>query len=120
VPAKPLGLKSAWIVTWFGSNTHKQPPVAILDRRKSARTVAEFVELLFATLKYDAEEKLRWTKSPRDNPYRARISPFQRITCGHNPLLFARLVTDLRIVDGRLVWNEPEPEAVLRKRYNLP
>lgn len=114
--SKPLKLRSAWVITWFGSNTHKLPPVAILNYRKNARTVAEAVELLYATKYYNAEEKLRYAKSPKDNPYRALRSPFGRITCGHNPLLFARLVTDLKVEkDGLVTWTEPPSERELRQ-----
>lgn len=108
---KPLKLKRAWIVTWVGSNTHDEPPVAILDYRKSAKTVSQFVEQLFMVLKYTPEEQLRYTKSPKDNPYPAKIHPFERITCGHNPLLNVRLVSDLHMVGDKLKWTEPPPDS---------
>lgn len=116
VKRKPLRLKSAWLVTWTGSHQRERPPVAILDRRKSTRTVREFVEQLYAILTYTPEEKLRWTKAPRDNPYRAEASGFGRITCGHNPFLFARLVSELQMEGDTLKWTEPPPESELRQQ----
>jgi hypothetical protein len=114
---RPLKLKSAWLVTWFGSNTHTLPPIAILDRRKNAKSVAEAVELLYAAKYYTSEEKLRYAKSRKENPYKAQISLFQRIACGHNPFLIARLVSDLKVDDnGELTWTEPPPENELRQR----
>src|SRR4051812_37902025 len=92
---KPLRLKSAWVVTWFGSNTQNRPPIAVLDYRLSANSVRDIVGQLFAAHQYSSEEKLRYTKSPKQNPYPPSVSLFQKITCGHNPLLFGRLVSDL-------------------------
>lgn len=111
-----LKAKSAWVVTWVGSNRQSEPPVAILNYRLSARSVREIVEVLFASSQYNAEEKLRLAKNPRDNPYPAETSPFQRITCGHNPFLFARLVSNLKADnDGNVTWTEPRPESELRQ-----
>ena len=56
---KPLRLKSVWLVTWTGSHQRVKPPVALLDYRKSTRTVAEFIEKLYAVYTYTPEEQLR-------------------------------------------------------------
>jgi hypothetical protein len=114
--AKPLKLKSAWVVTWFGSNTHNKPPLAILDYRLSARSVRDIVQMLYAVERYTPEEQLRYVKSPKDNPYPAVMTQFQRITCGHNPLLFARQVSDLHMEGDGLKWTEPPPESKLRRK----
>jgi hypothetical protein len=113
---KPLKLKSAWVVTWFGSNTHNEPPLAVLDYRLSHRAVRSIVQLLHAVECYTPEEQLRFVRSPKDNPYPASVSLFQRITCGHNPLLFARQVTDLHMEGDELKWTEPPPESELRQK----
>ena len=60
--------------------------------------------------------RLRWTKSPKENPYPAVVSPFGRITCGHNPLLVARVVKDLRLDGNTLKWTEPPPYSELRQK----
>jgi hypothetical protein len=44
------------------------------------------------------------------------MTQFQRITCGHNPLLFARQVSDLRMEGDQLKWTEPPPESELRQQ----
>jgi hypothetical protein len=113
---KSLKLKRAWIVTWCGSNTHRQPPVAVLDYRLSARRIQRIVELLYAVQKYTPEEQLRYVRSPKDNPYPANTSRFERITCGHNPFLFARQVSDLHVEGDALKWTEPPPEQQLRQQ----
>ena len=114
---KQLKLKTAWVVTWVGSNTHKLTPVANLDHRKNARTVAAAVELLYAAEYYNGQEMLRYAKSPKDTPYRAKISVSQRVTCGHNPLLLARKVTNLKVEPtGKITWTEPPPEAELLRK----
>jgi hypothetical protein len=115
-PTRPLKLKSAWVVTWVGSNTHNDPPLAVLDYRLSHSSVRDIVELLWAVDRYTPEEQLRYVKSPKDNPYPASVSLFQRITCGHNPFLFARLVRDLRLEGEELKWTEPPPENELRQQ----
>lgn len=113
---KPLKLKRAWVVTWFGSNTHTRPPVAVLDYRLGSRSVSDIVQLLFAVHYYTPEEQMRYIKSPKDNPYPAKVSLFQRITCGHNPLLFARQVGDLHMDGEELKWTEPPPESEMRQK----
>jgi hypothetical protein len=112
----PLKLKRAWIVTWFGSNRHTEPPLAILDYRLGSRRVVEIVQLLFAVHQYTPEERLRYVKWPKDNPYPATVSKFQRITCGHNPFLFARQVSDLHMGGVDLRWTEPPSEQELRQK----
>jgi hypothetical protein len=113
---KSLRLKRAWVVTWVGSNTHTQPVVAVLDYRLGAKSVRDIVKLLFAVQQYTPEEQLRYVKSPKDNPYPAAVSMFQRITCGHNPFLFARQVSDLRMEGDELKWTRPPPEGELRQK----
>jgi hypothetical protein len=112
---KPLKLKSAWVVSWAGSHTRNRPPLAVLDYRLSHSTVRGIVELLYAVQSYTSEEQLRLVKSPKDKPYPASVSPFQRITCGHNPFLFARLVTNLHMEGDVLKWTEPPSERELRQ-----
>jgi hypothetical protein len=113
---KPLKLKSAWVVSWVGSHMRNKPPLAVLSYRLSHWTVRGIVELLYAVECYTPEEQLRFVKFPKDNPYPASVSPFQRITCGHNPFLFARLVTDLHMQGDGLKWTEPPSERALREK----
>jgi hypothetical protein len=100
--------KSAWLVTWDGTSGIPDDPVAaILNYRASASSVKDFTELLYLTLTGSPAEKLRYAKSAKGTPYPAEMTVFQKITCGHNPHLYARLVMDLKVVDGTLTWKEP-------------
>src|SRR5690348_5866376 len=104
--------KSAWLVTWLGTSSFPEEPVAaILNYRMSASRVKEFVELLHASLTYSPREKLIVAKNAKANPYPAEMTLFQHIHCGHNPLLHARLVSELKIIGGILSWRESPSEA---------
>jgi hypothetical protein len=109
--------KSAWLVTWDGtSGVPEDRVVAILNYRMSASSVKEFVELLYVTLNYTPREKLLYANNPRDNPYPATITVFQKISCGANPSLYARQVTGLKVVDGKPTWTEPLSDPERRKK----
>lgn len=112
----PTISKSAWLVTWVGTTgVPDDHVVAILNCRNSGGSIRNFVEQLFVTLQADTEMKLAYAKKPKDTPYRASMTPFQRITCGHNPWLYARLVTDLKAYGEKLTWTEPRSESELRQ-----
>jgi hypothetical protein len=112
----PTLSKSAWLVTWVGTTgVPKDPIVAILNYRNSGRSVRDFVEQLYVTLQADIEMKLAYAKKPKDTPYRASKTPFQRIFCGHNPWLYARLVSNLKAHGEKLTWTEPRSEDELRQ-----
>jgi len=116
-PKRPeLEAKSAWLVTWDGtSGVPEDPVVAILSYRSSASSVKNLVELLYVTLNSTPREKLAYAKSPKDPPCPATMTVFQKINCGHNPWLYARQVTDLKVIDGELTWKEPLSDAERRK-----
>ena len=85
----------------------------ILNPRKSEKGVAEIVECLYAAHAYSPAEMLRIAKSKRANPYPAKIEHYGRIHCGHNPFLYARLVSDLRVEpDGGIKWTEPHSPEI--------
>src|ERR1035438_790623 len=104
--------KSAWLVTWEGTSSAPENPVAaILNYRMSASRVKDFVELLYVSLTCSPREKLIVAKNAKVNPYPAEMTLFQRIHCGHNPLLHARLVSELKVIDGILNWTEPPSDT---------
>lgn len=112
-----LEAKSAWLITWEGtSGVPPEPIAAVLNYRASATSVKDFTELLHVSLTSTPREKLRYAKSPRGTPYRAEMTLFQKITCGHNPHLYARLVTNLKVVAGTLTWTEPLSHIERRKK----
>lgn len=111
--------KSAWLVTWEGTSSVPDDPVAaILNYRLSASTVKDFVELLYACLTYSPREKLLLAIDRKTNPYRANMTVFQNIDCGHNPHLYARLVSGLKVIDGTLTWIEPPSEPERRGKIS--
>jgi hypothetical protein len=44
------------------------------------------------------------------------MTVFQKINCGDNPFLYARLVSNLKMTDGKLSWTEPLSDAERRKK----
>ena len=125
--------KSAWLVTWQSMPLLDSEPVAaVLRPQLGAETVRRLVELLYASSEYSTAEKIRWALRPDQNPYPAEFSaingvPWQgHIHCGHNPLLFARLVDELRVEpqpDGteKTLWNErPRPERGVFQQGSSP
>jgi len=97
---------NAWLITWEGTNSSiadENRIVAILSSRKSVSKVADFVELLYLMSTSNAHEMACLANSPKKIPYKAKIQLINniphgdRITCGHNPFLYARKVTNLQI-----------------------
>ena len=120
-----LKTKSAWLVTWDWSGDHakvEDPVAAILNYRVTPEKVSRFMEQLYCSYSYSHAEKLSVAKSRKANPYPAQYGQLKgmswqgQITCGDNPWLFARMVSNLHIgkdAEGneRLVWDErPLPE----------
>jgi hypothetical protein len=44
------------------------------------------------------------------------MTVFQKINCGANPSLYARQVTDLKVIDGKPTWKEPPSDPERRKK----
>ncbi|MEK6374508.1 MAG: hypothetical protein AABO58_17625 [Acidobacteriota bacterium] len=117
---------SAWLITWvpFGeeNDPSRQEVAAILNYRFSAERVRQIVDVLHQNRLYTVGEKLRFMSTPQANPYPAEFEPVAgggrwqgHIWCGHEPQLFARLVTDLRVTGSppneAITWKErPRPE----------
>jgi len=122
------------LVTWCGVGTHAavDPPVlAIWPVRTGPDTVRLLVERLYASCQFTAEEMLEAPPPGGHNPYPASFGsitvyegekplqvPWQgQVLCGHNPHLYARRVSRLRLGTGtygdgskRLEWEErPRP-----------
>jgi hypothetical protein len=117
-------MRRAWILTWEWSGDHAavdDPIVTVVSWRWSAERVRDFVEQLYAISKYNWAERFNIARSARRNPYRAEFGKHgnatysERISCGHNPWLSARMVADVQVVretDGSetLAWSEiPRP-----------
>jgi hypothetical protein len=128
---KRLKGRTAWLVTWEWAGDHAavtpdEVVAAVLPPQRSADSVRQIIEILYAARQYSAVDKLQ---ALRHNPYPASfgsiavnsrsggpenrsIVPFHgQIHCGHNPYLYGRLVDDLRVADatqppGTLAWRE--------------
>lgn len=118
-------MMKAWLVTWewLGDHAKREEKVAaIFDSRLSGKRVREFVELLYLTENSSLSDRVKWARNKKLNPYPARFGtldggPWEgQIRCGHNPLLFARLVDDLTVkidAEGKEIatWKErPKPK----------
>ena len=110
-----MTVKTAWLVTWEGTKPPAERVVAVLNYRFSDTKIRQIVEVLYAALTYTESDKLLSAK-PRQNPYPAKLTHFERIDCGHNPFLYARRVTQVRMEAGKLVWIEPPSATELTRR----
>ena len=108
--------KSAWLVTWDGATDDEDIVVAVLNWRKGATKVAEFVETLHTTLLSNPSEKAFFANRPSSNPYRAQAEHFDRIHCGHIPFLYARRVTDIMADGDGITWTEPPTISEMWRR----
>ncbi len=114
---------NAWLVTWDAGSPSAEfadEIAAVLNPRKSSRTVGELVEFLYAQVTSTVSELVEYARNPKRNPYRATIGMTinevphgDRIICGAHPWLYARKVTDLGVsVDEatgveKMSWKEP-------------
>jgi hypothetical protein len=101
---------NGWIVTW----ERGQEIVAAFNYRIRVERVRELVEQLYIALQYDEEDKLAYADRPKNNPYPAQVDQFSRVTCGHNPFLYARYVNNIRRTDDGYRWDEPNVQAIHR------
>lgn len=119
--SKPLTAKSAWLITWEGTDPSAEQVVAILNYRRTEWQMAMVLENLYPVLHpYNVEEKLRSAISRKKNPYPAELSMYARATCGANPHLYGRYVTNLRFEGGSLRWDEPKSPNEIRAKHGLP
>jgi hypothetical protein len=114
-PSSKVRSARAWLVTL--ESTDKPPQVvSVFKAQRSADFVREYMEQYYIDTYYSVQEKLLYAQSRKNNPYPATFEklngvPWQgRITCGHNPFLYGRLVQKLRVLsapDGNvLTWEE--------------
>lgn len=113
----------AWLVTWDWCGEHAKPEetlIALFSARKSESTIADFVEqhYLFATA--TAHEIAYYANRVQKRPYKAMsganinsVPHGDRVYCGHNPFIYARIVLDLTVQadseEGMEIvrWKEP-------------
>ena len=95
---------NGWIVTWDGveEGVDRRKIVAVFNYRIGVKRARELVEQLYIALKYDDEDKVAFAANPENNPYRAEVNLFSRITCGDHPWLY------LHHLPGRALPLDPE------------
>ena len=105
-----MGYK-VWLVTRLYDDG-SESIAAVLDSRRRTRFVLDFVEIMYSHCNQSVAG-LRMNAAHRRNvPYRAQ-GESERITCGHNPHLFARKVSDFKVRSGEdanteiVSWVEP-------------
>jgi len=124
----------AWLITWEWIGNHAAvtaPFITILTARKSQSTVADFVEQYYLLASCSAGEIAYFANRPSKLPYRPSRSEIingvphgDRIICGHNPYIYARLVSSLIIkTDNKkglevISWREPSQYKWKDKRHS--
>jgi excinuclease UvrABC helicase subunit UvrB len=120
-------MKTAWLITWEWIGDHaavEDKVVAIVNYRRPAAYIKDLMEQLYIEKTSSVSEKVAYAKDMKSNPYPASFGDVggvqwrSQLYCGHNPHLFARLVSNVRteVQEGeeKLLWEErPVPAPVL-------
>jgi hypothetical protein len=109
-----------WLVTWEWRDDSKKVPdplIAVFSTRKSADQITEYVERHYAMSSCTAREFIRYVNRPFCKASTSEkindVPHGERIRCGNNPWIYARIVTDLKIEWSPdqnleiLTWQEP-------------
>ena len=112
-------MKTAWLITWkwFGDHAAVEDDVvAIVSYRRSGSYIKDLMENLYIEKTSSFSEKLAYAKDRKAIPYPASyftingVPWMESISCGANPFLFGRLVSNVRVEvqDGEemLRWEE--------------
>ena len=112
----------AWLITWEWIGDHAAVDDKVLDiisARRSAEWIRVYTERLYLTSESSMAELMQCAayNKPQKPAYRAeygtiangRIRYTGRITCGHNPFLFSRLVDNLEVDENDSVTWEERP-----------
>ena len=105
---------------WFDKDASNEMLVAVLSSRRSGASVADFVEQLYLCATSSAAQVVSCANRPGKRPHKARTPHLfagklqgDRVTCGANPFIDARLVSNLRVEaragtgDEVVQWREP-------------
>jgi hypothetical protein len=121
---------NAWLLTWEGTSgmiTAQNKIAAIISSRRSSAFVYDVVDLLYGRTVDSAYDVARSAnrRSARRDELLAAYSTSQRFFFGRNPFLFARRVSDLRVVRHErqnlevVTWIDP-PYLRIEKPGDLP
>ena len=127
---------NAWLITWEGTELHKNELdkiAAILNSRKSEKSVMELIELLYLRSTCNASAMAHFVNCRKEIPFKAYkdlssegILYPERCYCGSGQfMLYARRVTNLKICLNKekgkevLTWVEPSTYHLDQQRYNI-
>ena len=100
----------AWLITWEGTSVDEDITkriVSIQNSRLSSDKIKKYMEQFYIDHSYSLFEKLTYKNNKKNNPYKAEYIKIDghswqgRITCGHNPFLLGRLVSNLRYLEDK-------------------
>ena len=111
----------AWLLTWqWYDSGRSEKLVAIISSRRSEKHIREIVELLVMASEYNAADMAFFANKRKESQYQAKssiringVSHGERLICGHDPLLYARKVSSLKIKRDNdtgeevVSWREP-------------
>jgi hypothetical protein len=121
---------NAWLLTWEGTGSRvvsDNKILAIISSRRSSSFIKDLVDVLYCRSvdsAYDMATRANKRKQ-RDRELMATFSTPSRIFYGRNPMIFARLVTALKVVRNEaqgtetVSWTDP-PYLKIEKPGELP
>jgi hypothetical protein len=112
----------AWLLTWeCNTSSVKEKIVAVLCSRRSDQAVAGLMEFLVLRATSSAHSLAYYANRRKELVYRAqtplainRVPHGERILCGHDPWLYGRKVSALRVEldaasnEELVSWREPD------------
>ena len=122
---------NAWLLTWEGTDPHvsdgNNKILAILSSRRSAAFIEDLVDILYSRSVDSAYYTARVANKRRQcrKELIATFSANDRIFYGRNPMVFARRVSDLKVVRNEIegtetiTWMDP-PYLRIEKLGELP
>jgi hypothetical protein len=113
----------AWVITWEGTSqklNDENGLVALLASRKSVKYVGDLVEFIYLRATSSASDMLFLANRSAQIPYKADraqvingVPHGDRVICGHNPWLYARKVSCVKVTkepgsdNEEITWKEP-------------
>lgn len=110
---------NAWLLTWEGTEGPAIAPnlklIAILSARKTMRTIQDIIYLIYSRNICSAKEMADYANKQNEHQqhFTHMYNTPTRIFYGHNPCIFARIVSELSVEhddtnqEERVRWIEP-------------
>lgn len=122
--SRPKRGSSAWLIEWQWDGAHARrlgSRFLVLSPRLGTKTVAGIVGALYSQEWYTADEQASFALQPEQMPYKVSELDPGRLTCGHNPYLFARKVDGLQVAtdDRGIEYVSYNERKVPRLRFEV-